>query len=259
MRGWLGGEVIPEARQRSLGGGVDGILAEQVVVDQEDLVHIPPHLSYQEAATLPCAGVTAWNALYGGKPLRPGDTVLLLGTGGVSIFALQFARIAGARAIITSSSPDKLARAKALGASDGIDYRATPEWQDAVRDLTGGRGVDHVVEVGGAGTLPRSIAAARVGGEVGLIGVLTGGQIDPSVIMRRNVTLRGIYVGPREMFEAMNRAITQHELRPVIDQVFPFGPRPRRLRAPAGCFPPRQGRDQYIVMGCGPSLWRCFV
>ncbi len=223
MQGWLGGEVIEDARRRALGGGIDGVLAEHVLVDQEDLVAIPSHLSFEEAATLPCAAVTAWNALFGGRAVQPGETVLVLGTGGVSIFALQFARLAGARVIATSSSPEKLARARALGASDGIDYREQPEWQDAVRALTDGRGVDHVVEVGGAGTLPRSIAAARVGGQVALIGVLTGGQIDPAPIMRRNVTLRGIFVGSREMFAAMNRAIAQHRLRPVIDKVFPFG------------------------------------
>jgi NADPH:quinone reductase-like Zn-dependent oxidoreductase len=222
MQGWLGGDVIAEARQRALGGGIDGVLAEYVLVDQEDLVHIPPHLSYEEAATLPCAAVTAWNALYGGTRLQPGETVLVLGTGGVSIFALQFAHLAGARVIATSSSADKLARARALGADEGIDYRAQPEWQDGVRTLTGGRGADHVVEVGGAGTLARSVAAARIGGQVALIGVLTGGQIDPAPIMRRNITLRGIFVGSREMFEAMNRAITQHRLHPVIDKVFAF-------------------------------------
>ncbi len=222
MQGWLGGEVIAEARQRSLGGGIDGVLAEYVLVDQEDLVHIPPHLSYEEAATLPCAAVTAWNALYGGSGLRPGETVLVLGTGGVSVFASQFAHAAGARLIATSSSTEKVARLRELGPVDGINYRERPEWQDAVLELTGGRGADHVVEVGGAGTLSRSVAAARIGGQVALIGVLTGGQINPALIMRRNVTLRGIFVGSREMFEAMNRAISQHELRPVIDKVFGF-------------------------------------
>jgi NADPH:quinone reductase-like Zn-dependent oxidoreductase len=222
MQGWLGGEVIAEARQRALGGGVDGVLAEYVLADQEDLVHFPAHLSYEEAATLPCAAVTAWNALFGGRRLQPGETVLVLGTGGVSIFALQFARLAGARVIATSSSAEKLARARALGAAEGVNYREHPEWHRQVQKLTDGRGVDYVVEVGGAGTLPRSIAAARVGGEVALIGVLTGGEIDPTPIMRRNVTLRGIFVGSREMFEAMNRAIAQHALRPVIDKVFPF-------------------------------------
>ena len=222
MQGWPGGEVIAEARQRALGGTTDGVLAEYVLVDQEDLVHIPPHLSYEEAATLPCAAVTAWNALFGERRLLPGETVLVLGTGGVSIFALQFAHAAGARVIATSSSTDKLARARALGASEGINYREVPEWHEAVRELTGGRGADYVVEVGGAGTLPRSVSAARIGGQVALIGVLTGGQIDPAPIMRRNITLRGIFVGSREMFEAMNRAITRHQIRPVIDRAFPF-------------------------------------
>lgn len=222
MQGWYGGEVIAEARQRALGGGIDGVLAEYVVADEADLVHVPDGLSFEEAATLPCAAVTAWNALFGGRPVQPGETVLVLGSGGVSIFALQFAHAAGARVIATSSSDDKLARMKALGAAEGINYRARPEWQEAVRELTGGRGADHVVEVGGAGTLPRSVAAARIGGQVALIGVLTGGQIDPAPIMRRNITLRGIFVGSREMFEAMNRAIAQHRIRPVIDAVFPF-------------------------------------
>ena len=230
MQGWLGGEVIQEARQRALGGGIDGILAEYAVVDQDDLVHIPPHLSFQEAATLPCAAVTAWNALFGDRRLMPGGTVLVLGTGGVSIFALQFAHAAGARVIATSSSAGKLERARALGATDGINYREQPEWQDAVRALTDGRGVDHVVEVGGAGTLARSVQAARVGGQVALIGVLTGGEIDPAPIMRRTVTLRGIFVGSREMFEAMNRAITGHALRPVIDRVYPFADAPAAYR-----------------------------
>ena len=223
MQGWIGGEVIAEARSRALGGGVDGVLAEQVVASEQDLVLIPPHLSFEEAATLPCAAVTAWNALFGEKRLQPGETVLVLGSGGVSVFALQLALAAGARVIATSSSDAKLARLRALGAAEGINYRETPEWQDAVRALTGGRGADHVVEVGGAGTLPRSIAAARIGGQVTLIGVLTGGQIDPAPIMRRNITLRGIFVGPREMFAAMNGAIAQHRLRPEIDKVFAFG------------------------------------
>ena len=230
MQGWVGGDVIAESRQRSLGGGVDGVLAEHVLVDQEELVHIPPHLSYPEAATLPCAAVTAWNALYAGRPLRPGETVLVLGTGGVSVFAAQFAHMAGARVIATSSSNEKLARVRELGVSDGINYRDTPNWHKAVLELTGGRGADIVVEVGGAGTLANSISAARVGGQVGLIGVLTGGQIDPAPIMRRNIVLRGIFVGSREMFEAMNRAITQGGLRPVVDKVFPFEDAPAAYR-----------------------------
>ena len=247
MQGWLGGEVMAEARQRALGGGIDGVLAEYVLVDQEDLVHVPEHLSFEEAATPPCAAVTAWNALFGRRVLRPGETVLVLGSGGVSVFALQLALAAGARVIATSSSDAKLARLRALGAAEGINYRETPEWQEAVRALTGGRGADHVVEVGGAGTLPRSIAAT--GGQVTLIGVLTGGQIDPAPIMRRNITLRGIFVGPREMFAAMNGAIAQHRLRPQIDKVFAFGQAREADPASAGGGPCRQGRDPRGLAG----------
>jgi NADPH:quinone reductase-like Zn-dependent oxidoreductase len=166
MQGWLGGDMEPSFGATALGGAIDGVLAEYKVFDETGLVHLPPHLSYAEGASLPCAAVTAWNALYGLKPLQPGQTVLVLGTGGVSMFALQFARAAGARVIATSSSDEKLAKAKALGASDGINYRAHEDWQKQVRALTDGRGVDHVVEVGGPGTLQRSIATVRLGGVV---------------------------------------------------------------------------------------------
>ncbi len=222
MQSWLGGEIEPGHVDSSRGGSIDGVLADYVLFDQDGVVALPPHLSFEEGATLPCAGVTAWNALYAGRPLRTGETVLVLGTGGVSIFALQLARAAGARVIATSSSDDKLRRAKALGASDGINYRTHPEWQEQVLALTNGRGVDHVVEVGGAGTLGGSVEATRVGGQVHLIGVLTGGEINPTPILRRNIVLRGIYVGSRQMFEAMNAAISLHRIQPVIDKVFPF-------------------------------------
>ena len=198
------------------------MLAEYALFDQDGLVHIPEHLSFDEAATLPCAGVTAWNALFALRPLQPGQTVLVLGTGGVSMFALQFARAAGARVIATSSSDEKLARAKSLGATDLINYRTHPEWQTEVEKITGGRGVDYVVEVGGAGTLPRSVEATRLGGSISLIGVLTGGEINPTPMMRKNLVVRGIYVGSRQMFEAMNLAIALHKIKPVIDRVFPF-------------------------------------
>ncbi|WP_211329574.1 zinc-dependent alcohol dehydrogenase family protein [Kushneria marisflavi] len=223
MQNWLGGEVNDSHPGSALGGAMDGVLSEYVLFDQEGLVALPEHLSYEEGATLPCAAVTAWNALYAGKsPLKAGDSVLLLGTGGVSMFGLQFARAAGARAIQTSSSDDKLARVRELGADATINYRQTPEWQEDVQRLTDGRGVDHVVEVGGAGTLPRSIESARLGGQINLIGVLTGGEINPTAIMRKSVLMRGIYVGSREMFEQMNRAITQHRIKPVIDRTFAF-------------------------------------
>ena len=222
MQTWLGGELEPQQRGSALGGAIDGVLAEYVVFDAEGLVHIPEHLSFEQAATLPCAAVTAWNALYGLQPLQPGQTVLVLGTGGVSIFALQFAHAARARVIATSSSDEKLERARALGASDGVNYKATPEWQNTVRELTDGRGVDHVVEVGGPGTIARSLGASRGGGVVTLIGVLTRGQIDPLVIFGSGAIVRPIYVGSRQMFEAMNRAIALHRIEPVIDRVCGF-------------------------------------
>ncbi len=224
MQSGLGGEIEPDHASSSLGGAIHGVLAEYVLFDQQGLVHLPPHLSFEEGATLPCAGVTAWNALYAGRPLIAGQSVLVLGTGGVSIFALQLARAAGAQVIATSSSGDKLARAKQLGATATVNYRDHPEWQKDVLALTDGRGVDHVIEVGGAGTLARSIEAARLGGQIHQIGVLTGGggQIDPSISMRKGLILRGIYVGSRQMFDAMNRAIAVNALHPVIDRVFAF-------------------------------------
>ena len=224
MQTWIAGEIEAANGASAMGGGIDGVLTEERVFEEEGLVHLPAHLSFEEGATLPCAAVTAWNALYGLKPVQAGQTVLVLGTGGVSIFGLQFAHAAGARVIATSSSDAKLEKAKALGASAGINYKAVPEWQDQVRELTGGRGVDHVVEVGGAGTLPRSIQATRMAGLIHIIGGLTGasGEINPSSIIRGNVVLRGVYVGSRELFEAMNRAIAFHKLKPVIDRVFPF-------------------------------------
>ena len=222
MQGWIAGPPDESYRATALGGSIDGVLAEYVLFEEEGLVHLPEHLSFEEGACLPCAGVTAWNALTALRPVGPEQTVLLLGTGGVSIFALQLAHAAGARVIVTSSSDEKLARAKELGAAEGVNYRTHPDWEKEVWALTGKRGVDHVVEVGGAGTLPKSIAATRVGGAVHLIGVLTGGQIDPLPVMQKAIDLRGVFVGSREMFEAMNRAVAFHRIQPVIDRVFPF-------------------------------------
>jgi NADPH:quinone reductase-like Zn-dependent oxidoreductase len=228
MPGWVDGEPDEEKTRSALGAGDVGLLAEQAVLPAEGLVPIPPHLSFEEAATLPCAGVTAWNALVTSGDLSPGDTVLIQGTGGVSIFALQLARLAGARVIVTSSSDEKLERAKALGASDGINYKSNPDWDKTVRALTGGKGVDHIVEVGGAGTLPRSLRAVRLGGHIALIGVLTGAgtEVNPLPILMKNVRVQGIFVGSRAMFEAMNRAITIAGMRPVIDRVFDFDQAP---------------------------------
>lgn len=227
---WLGGAFDPEYwRTSTLGGPLPGMLAPYNTLSENGVVPIPEHLSFEEAATLPCAAVTAWNALVSGN-LQAGDTVLVQGTGGVSLFALQFARLMGARVIATSSSDEKLARVKAMGASDGINYKQTPDWDVPVRALTENKGVDHVVEVGGAGTLPRSLQAVHAGGRISLIGLLTAAQgappIDPLPILRHAIQVQGILVGSREMFEAMNRAITLHKLRPVIDRVFEFDQAP---------------------------------
>ncbi|MDL2337998.1 MAG: NAD(P)-dependent alcohol dehydrogenase [Pseudomonadota bacterium] len=219
---WLGGAMTPKHFDNALGGSVPGVLAEYRAYPEEALVATPAHLSDEEAATLPCAALTAWNALYEGRQLLPGETVLVLGTGGVSMFALQFAKASGATVIATSSSDAKLAKAKALGADHLINYKTHPDWEQSVREVTGGRGVDHVVEVGGAGTLQRSISAARHGGAVHLIGVLTGGQIDPTAILFNTTLLRGVFVGSRDMFESMNRLISARQIKPVIDRVFPF-------------------------------------
>ncbi len=219
---WIDGEITQNAMASALGGALDGMLAEYVVLHQDGLASVPEHLSDLEAATLPCAALTAWNSLVEQGNVKSGDTVLLLGTGGVSIFALQFATLLGARVIITSSSDEKLSHAKSLGAWETINYRQTPDWDQAVLDLTAGRGVDHSVEVGGAGTLAKSVAATRVAGSIGLIGVLTHGELNPTLIMRKSIRLQGIYVGSRRMFEDMNRAIAQHRLRPVIYRTYPF-------------------------------------
>lgn len=221
---FLAGAFTPERAAHSLGGGVDGVLAEYVAFDQEGLVEVPAHLSYEEAATLPCAGVTAWNALVVEGPLRAGQTVLLLGTGGVSVFALQFAKQAGARVILTSSSDEKLRKAREHGADETINYKTTPEWDERVLELTGGRGVDDVVELGGAETLARSLRSVGHGGSVKIVGVINGtnGEIDITSILSKRARVQGISVGSRESFEEMNRAIVQGKLRPVIDRVFPF-------------------------------------
>jgi NADPH:quinone reductase-like Zn-dependent oxidoreductase len=212
----------------ALGSPLDGILAEYALFEPRGLLRVPAHLSFEEAATFPCAGVTAWNALTAGKPLRAGETVLTLGTGGVSVMALQLARIAGARVIITSSSDAKLARMKALGADDLINYGSTPEWADEVLRLTSGRGADHVVETAAFATLPQSYRAVAPGGEIALIGVLTrpAGDLSPHPLMFKGATLRGLFVGDRAHFEGLLRAVEVKGLKPVIDRVFEFGEAP---------------------------------
>jgi NADPH:quinone reductase-like Zn-dependent oxidoreductase len=208
----------------ALGVPLDGMLAEFIALHEDGVVALPPALSFEEGATLPCAGVTAWNALMVvGRPVRPGDTVLCQGTGGVSMLALQFARAAGARVIVISSSDEKLDRARHLGASAGINYKKHPEWDKEVERITNGRGVDHVVEIGGAGTLARSYQSLGFGGKVALIGFLAGsGDSNPYPLMMKGGSIHGIGVGNTKSFEDMNRAIQSNGIKPPIDKVFPF-------------------------------------
>ena len=221
---WPGGEPAPDVHLSALGGGIDGMLADYALLEEDGVVKIPAHLSLDEGATLPCAAVTAWNAMVEHARLEAGDIVLLQGTGGVSIFALQFARAMGIVAIVTSSSDDKLKRAKALGAAHGINYKTIPDWDKAAVEFTGGRGVDHVVEVGGAATLTRSFGAIRTGGKITLIGGLSGGatELNPGLIFSRRANVQGISVGSTAMFTAMNRAIEANAIKPVVDKVFDF-------------------------------------
>lgn len=221
---WITGSLDRSNSRSALGGDLDGVLAEDVLFDEEGLVSLPEHLTDEEAATLPCAAVTAWNALVCAGEVKAGDTVLAQGTGGVSIFALQFSRLLGARVIVTSSSDEKLERARRLGANDLINYKKVPDWDEKVLELTGGAGVDHVVEVGGAGTLNKAMRCARIGGQISLIGILSGASAEMLIPLAlvKQLRLQGIYVGSREMFEAMNRTISLHQLRPLVDRVFPF-------------------------------------
>lgn len=221
---WVDGPPTNEPRPALGFPPATGMLAEQVLLHEDGVVKIPATLSFEEAAALPCAGVTAWNALTVGRQVKPGDVVLVLGTGGVSVLALQLAKAAGARVIATSSSDEKLARAKALGAAVGINYKSTPQWGQAVLDATGGQGADMVIEVGGAGTLAQSMQALAFGGTIAMIGVLTGteGAPGPHMIMRKGGVLRGVFVGSRAMFEGMNRAIDANGIKPVVDKAFAF-------------------------------------
>jgi len=222
---WPGGEMNPyETAVSALGGPIDGMLAEYVLLEEEGAVKIPAQLSLEEGATLPCAGVTAWSAIVHHARLIAGNTVLLQGTGGVSVFGLQLGHAMGITTLITSSSDAKLERAKALGADCCINYKTTPEWDQAAREFTGGRGVDHVLEVGGAETLARSFGAIRVGGKISIIGGVSGGatNLNPGLIFSRRANIQGIYVGSTEMFEQMNAAITANKIKPAIDRVFGF-------------------------------------
>jgi NADPH:quinone reductase-like Zn-dependent oxidoreductase len=230
---YYGGEPTAERLTRSLGGPLDGVMTELMAIDAESVVRVPAHLTDEQAATLPCAALTAWSALVTHGDVKAGDRVLVQGTGGVALFALQFAKLHGAHVTVVSSSDAKLERARALGADEGVNYRETPEWGKVVRARVGGDGVDHVVEVGGQHTLAQSLRAVRAGGTISLIGVLSGGTLDARLgpIVTRHVRLQGITVGSRDGFEAMVRAVGQHALVPVVDSVHPFEALPEALRA----------------------------
>ena len=222
-----GGAYTKEVFESGLGRNIDGVLATYRVFPETGLVHMPAHLTFEQGATLVCAGLTAFNALFGMKPLLPGQTVLLLGTGGVSIFGLQFAKMAGAKTIVTSSSDHKLEYVKSLGADHVINYNNCPNWSDRVRQLTNGRGVDHILEVGGAGTLKQSFACLKLEGVISAIGFLDdgGGPSNPNLIreaITKQAILRGFSVGSRLMFQQMNDAVSSHHLVPVVDKQFTF-------------------------------------
>jgi NADPH:quinone reductase-like Zn-dependent oxidoreductase len=230
---WFDGDSSEEKRRTSLGAGAqwDGVLREYGTFSEESIVRIPSHFSFEEAATLPCAALTAWNALFVSGKLKPGDAVLTLGTGGVSVFAVQFAKLAGARLISTSGSAEKIAKLQSLGVEETINYREMEDWDKAVLERTGHVGVDHVIEVGGAGTLPRSIASVRIGGHLALIGSLTGSAgFNPTTAFMKAIRLQGIFVGSRQMFLEMCKAIEVNKLKPVIDRVFEFNEAPEALK-----------------------------
>ncbi|HYO80127.1 MAG TPA: NAD(P)-dependent alcohol dehydrogenase [Bryobacteraceae bacterium] len=234
MQKWIDHEPDEAALRSALGGSIDGVAAEYVVFDESGLVRLPEYLTYEEAATLPCAGVTAWHALVTEGQVGACEWVLTQGSGGVSVFALQFAALMDARVVATSSRPEKLERLRAMGAEAGVDYKTTPDWDKAAREITGGSGVDHVVEVGGSGTLTRSMRAVRPGGKIHVIGVLGGNdEIAFVPLLMRNLRLQGILVGSRAMFEEMLGVMDAHEVRPVVDRTFSFGELPQALHAMA--------------------------
>lgn len=230
--GWIDGGSSAETAKTAIGaGGSDGVLSEYRLFGEDSLIRVPEHLSFDEAATLPCAAVTAWNALAVSGNIKAGDTVLTLGTGGVSIFAIQFAKAFGAKVIATSSSNEKLAKVRELGADETINYREREGWDKAVLEMTDGRGVDHVVEVGGTGTLAKSVKAVRVGGHIALIGALDmAGEFNPIPVFMKAVRVQGIFVGSRAMFEDLNNFIVKENIKPVIDRTFRFNEAKEALR-----------------------------
>ena len=221
---WISGPPTPERMSRSLGGPADGTMADYMCISQESLAKAPAYLSDLEAASLPCAALTAWSAIVTHESLGPGSKVLVQGTGGVALFAIQIAKLFGAHVTVISSSDDKIARAKKLGADAAINYNTTPEWYRATRDIVGDAGYDHIVELGGEKTLPQSLRCIRPGGTLSMIGVLSGGVMTAQLglVVTRQVRLQGITVGNRDGFEAMLRAFEQHKVKPVLDRTFAF-------------------------------------
>jgi NADPH:quinone reductase-like Zn-dependent oxidoreductase len=221
---WIGGEPDLERLTRTLGGPIDGTMAELMCLPAEGVVKVPSYLTDEQAATLPCAALTAWSAIVANDRLGPGSRVLVQGTGGVALFALAIARLAGCHVTVISSSDEKLERARSMGADAGINYKTTPEWAKATREITGGRGYDHIVELGGEKTLPQSLRAIRAGGTISMIGVLSGSMLSAplGLVVTRQVRLQGITVGSRDGFEAMVRALEQHKIVPVVDSVYAF-------------------------------------
>jgi NADPH:quinone reductase-like Zn-dependent oxidoreductase len=224
LQNWQEGGPSQAKSRGGLGGDIDGMLADYVALPEHGVSHFPAHLGYEEAATLPCAALTAWNALFHAASTKPGDTIVIQGTGGVSIFALQFAKLVGARVLGTSSSDEKLERAKTLGLDEGLNYKNTPDWSSWVKKQTSSEGADTIVEVGGAGTLKQSMKAARVGGTIAQIGVLTGSEerFEVTSVLMRQLRLVGVYVGSQTMMQAMNRAIEISHMKPVVGKVFPM-------------------------------------
>jgi NADPH:quinone reductase-like Zn-dependent oxidoreductase len=232
MQNWLDGPADAQKQRGALGGDIDGMLSQYVVLRETGVVPVPDHLTWEEAATLPCAAVTAWNAVVHAGKIKAGDTVVIQGTGGVSIFALQFAKALGARVLGTSSSEEKLERARKLGLAGGVNYKQTPDWASWVLEQTRGEGADLIVEVGGAGTFASSLKAVRIGGTVAQIGVLSSGSepLNIAPILHKQIQISGIYVGSRADFLEMNKAITQNHLQPVVDEVFAFDQAPQALQ-----------------------------
>jgi len=220
---WTSGPLTDAKAKSALGGGTEGLLSEYAVLPADGVIPVPQYLTDVEAACLPCAAVTAWNAVVTQGNVQAGQTVLIQGSGGVSLFALQFAKLHGARVIATSSSPEKMERLKRLGADETISYRAVPEWGELARGLTGGSGVDLVVEVGGAGTITQSLKAVRPGGTIAMIGVLGGAAQIPSLpLLMKNIRVQGVFVGSKDVFAALNQALNFHCLRPQVDRIFPM-------------------------------------